>query len=89
MPQDSRRFDRLLMPRPVLTVTATVARLPVSDAAARRWLRERRLIRRIAGRDCVLWEEVIAAIQAGDEPTADAPSQPAVRLVRTRLEPLN
>lgn len=51
----------------VLPVAAAAALLPLGDSEARAWLHDRRLIRHIAGRRCVIWADVIEALRgAGD-----------------------
>lgn len=53
----------------ILRPTNAAEMLPVRKEDGLRWLRERGLIRSIAGLgDVVVWGDVVAAILAGDEP---------------------
>jgi hypothetical protein len=52
----------------VLTVTSAARALHMREADARAWLRDEDLIRTVAGRERVLWGDVLAAIRRGDTP---------------------
>lgn len=57
----------------VLSPSRAAELLPWSEAAALRWLEERGLIRVVRGVGrAVIWGDVVAAIQTGDEPAAPA-----------------
>ncbi len=72
----------------VLTVNEAAALLPVSDPAARLWLRQRDLIRSLDGRPVVVWADVLDALRAGAEPAEAASPVRVVGLRRVRLDPL-
>jgi hypothetical protein len=60
----------------VLSVTEAASLLPLREADAIRWLRERRLVRTFPGttREVVRWGDVYEAIAAGDEPQVSRPA---------------
>ena len=63
-----------LGPCDLLTVAEAVRALRIREADARRWIRERGLVRRVEGRDLVVWGEVVRAISgAVEEPPSAAP----------------
>lgn len=71
----------------VLTVNEAAALLPIGDRDARAWLRDRGLVRSLAGRDVVRWLDVLDALGAGEEPAVEPPrpAPRAERLPRVRL----
>lgn len=86
--RSERAHLRDVIPNPILSVPAAVARLPIRDSDALRWLESRGLIRDLCGRRVVSWREVVAAIESGDEPAAQ-PTAPRARRHRApRLQPL-
>lgn len=69
-----RHRDRLRMgPGAVLTVNEAAALLPIADRDARAWLHHRGLVRSLAGRDVVLWIDVLDELRAGEVPATEAP----------------
>lgn len=54
----------------VLTVTSAARALRMREADARAWLRDEDLIRTVAGRERVIWGDVLACIRRGDTPKA-------------------
>lgn len=69
----------------VLSPTRAAELLPVRESDALRWLRERGLVRAVAGLgDVVVWGDVVEAIRAGVGPTEqDLPvASPRERLRR-------
>jgi hypothetical protein len=72
----------------VMSFSAAVRLLPVSDAEARRWLRARGLVCLLCGREVVRWWDVLQALKAGDDPSeGSAPS--SAPLPRVALEPIH
>ena len=70
----------------VLTVSAAARALGIREAEARAWLRGCDLVRHVAGRERVIWGDVLAAIRRGDEPPEkDAPRPRGATLPRARL----
>ena len=58
--------------------------LPIGDQEARRWLRERGLVRYLEGRPVVRWRDVLDALAEPELP----PRSPTLPLARTKLNPL-
>ena len=61
----------------VLSVAQAAARLPVPDADAVGWLVERGLVRTLAGREVVIWGDVLAGLRTGPAPE-QLPARPLV-----------
>lgn len=62
--------------------------LPIADRDARRWLKQRGLVRLLDGRPVVCWVRVVEALDAHPpDATRDgaSPSPASVRLPRTRI----
>lgn len=80
-----RDADRLALGRAaVLTVQRAVELIPVLTETERRdWLRERGLIRYLAGRPVVRWQDVLDALE--DQAEQAAPPRPVATLPRVRL----
>jgi hypothetical protein len=75
--------DRLVVsPGAVLSEAEAVRLLPVRDGDARAWLRQRGLIRYLAGRPVVVWSQVIAALDGDQRPE---PRRATTTLPRVRL----
>ena len=67
----------------VYPLAEAVALLPMSDADARRWLREQGLVANIDGRDVVAWHRVTEALY-DDDGEPQAPTPPPARRKRGR-----
>ena len=79
----------------VLTVRRAAELLPLNDADARRWLREKRLVRVVLGTEVVVWAEVLEALSSSSGSTGDSPPAPPARkrrkskvLPRVEITPL-
>ncbi len=70
----------LASPHDLLSVPQTVRRLGMRAGDARAWLAENQLVRRVAGRDRVIWGDVLDAIRRGFPSPVDQP----VRVPRKR-----
>ena len=65
----------------VLSLQQASRLLPLGDRAARAWLRDEGLVRRIQGREVVVWGDVLNRIREDEEtPAAAAVSRGRVRL---------
>jgi len=47
----------------VLPLTVAAALLPVADCKARRWIRERGLVRNLVGKEVVVWVDIVDALR--------------------------
>ena len=73
---------RLALGAAAVVSAATAAELlPIRDAEARQWLRDRDLVRELLGRPVVRWGDVLDALEA-------EPELNALRLERRPLLPL-
>lgn len=63
-------MDGALTRATVLTVAAACRALRMREGDARRWLREKGLIREVAGRRRVVWGEILDAMGAAEEEAA-------------------
>lgn len=79
------RARRELGEAAVLTPAQAAQLLPWEDAAAAEWLRRRDLIRRVDGREVVVWGDVVEAVRQGDTATARSPTRAVTPLRRSRL----
>jgi hypothetical protein len=70
----------------ILTVSKAADLLPVTDAAARAWLRREGLIVTLDDKPVVCWADVLAALRAGKNP--DDPPPGKRRLPRVTLKPI-
>jgi hypothetical protein len=62
----------------VLTPSEAARALRMREADALTWLRDRGLVRAVAGRERVIWGDVLSAIRTGDAPVeVAAPRKPA------------
>lgn len=68
----------------VVSPSQAVALLPMQAAKGRAFLRDRDLVRTVAGVRLVLWREVLAAL-ADDEARPSTPSPTSTRRSRPRL----
>lgn len=66
----------------VLTLEEACAALRVRESVARAWLRDRGLVVHVAGRDLVVWADVLDALRRGP------PEATATRPARVRGTPL-
>lgn len=57
-------------PTAVISASSAAKALPWRDAEARTWLRREQLIRRVDGRDVVIWGDVLAALRQGSKDTS-------------------
>lgn len=60
----------------VLPLQQAAALLPMADREAREWLRDRGLVRQLAGRDVVIWGDITDALRANETPPPSVPSPP-------------
>ena len=59
-----KRIEELLTDRSeVMRLNRAVARLPMRDSAARRWLRREELVVDLDGRECVIWTDVLERLR--------------------------
>jgi len=71
----------LLGPAALLSVEKAAELLPIRDAEARKLIEDSGIVRRLAGRRCVLWSEAVAlAVPEAPHPTE--PVGPVRRLRR-------
>ena len=79
--------DRLALRRAaVFSISRAAELLPVRDCDARRWLRDRRLIRELAGRSVVVWGDVLDVLEDDSpERLRPSPRPRRISLPRTRL----
>jgi hypothetical protein len=86
MTRDERQAARLALGKDAVMSEATaIELLPFSDAAARKWLRDRELVRDVPelGR-CVIWADVLSALRGeADRQAERAPARP--KLPPTKL----
>lgn len=67
----SLRADRIALGGAgILSVSLAAELLPIGEARARRWLRDRGLIRDLDGTSVVLWADVTAALSGQADPFA-------------------
>lgn len=75
----------------VMSLDLAAQLLPVSDAEARRWLRQQGLVRDLLGRSVVVWADVLDALRAADgsttEPAAAPRHAPMPRVKLPRRDP--
>ena len=64
-------------PHDLLSLSGAVQRMGMRKEDAQAWLRSRRLIRRVAGRQRVIWGDVLDAIRRDSPSPADDPMQGA------------
>lgn len=80
------RRDRRLTEASLLTVDEAVRELGGREADTRAWLRDRGLVREVAGLGRrVSWRQVLTLIEQDQGPTAPAPARPPGRLPRADL----
>lgn len=85
----SRRADRLALGTgAIFTVGTAAALLPLDDGQARRWLRERDLVRHLLGRPVVVWSDVLDALRDDHGAVESSPAPVSRAYRRRRLEPL-
>lgn len=81
-----RRAERLTLgSAAILSLRQAAALLPIGDAEGRRWLRNHGLVRNLAGREVVIWEDITNALRAEAEAPDAAPVEPRRPLGRTPL----
>ena len=89
MPADDVAARRLALGEAaVLSMSAAAELLPLSDSDARRWLRARGLVRKLEGRDVVIWRDVTETIRAGDPPAPVTRGRRRARGITLPVEPL-
>lgn len=65
-PGSARTLQRLALgAAAVLPVALAADPLPIADDEARRWLRDHGLVRNLAGREVVVWGDVLDALREG------------------------
>lgn len=63
----------------VLTPAQAAQLLPWDDASAGEWLRRRGLVRRVDGREVVIWGDVLEAIRSGGQDASPPPARTVLR----------
>jgi len=63
--------DSDFSPTAVISASKAAKALPWRDAEARTWLRREDLIRRVDGRDVVIWGDVLAVLRQGSRANSD------------------
>ena len=64
----------------VFSVRRAAELLPVRDSNARKWIRDKGLIRLIEGQEVVIWGDVLDALSVAQPATRRAPRAPARRV---------
>ena len=72
----------------VFSVAQAAGLLPIHDRDARRWIRDRGLVRHLAGREVVIWGDLLDAVRSGDDVQPVERPAPGKGLLRARLEPI-
>lgn len=78
---DRRELRVLLGGAAILSVSEAAAWLPIGDHRARRWFREAGLIRRLDGKEVVIWSDVLAAVRGGGLDVVQQEERPGRRKV--------
>jgi len=85
MPTGDEHWDRnrarlVVSPGAILSLSQAAKLLPIAERDARRWLRSRGLVRDLAGRPVVVWQQVMDALLHPADPPPRAVALPRVKL---------
>ena len=76
-----RKLARLVVsPGAILSIQKAAELLPIAERDARRWLRRCGLVRDLAGRPVVVWQDVIEALANPPDPPPKAAALRRVKL---------